>query len=311
MLLNLSLSGVSFCGADIGGYNFSCTPELYARWMQIGALQPFARTHSVWFARRQEPWRFGRRVEAIARAALALRMQLLPYLYGLFRECEQSGAPIWRPLFYEFPGDAEAARTEDQLMIGPSLLAAPVLERGARERELYLPAGSWIAWDDGARYSGPRRLRVAAPLERLPLFARGGSLVPTASAVEHVGETPAEPWVLQVFPGGDAALDWIEDDGVSTAYRDGVLARTPLRLFDRAGGRLRVELGRREGDFAPAERRVRAVVHACPRPRRVTLDGAPLAERCEAPGWVVSDGRVHVRFDSGSGGHTFEVDPAP
>jgi hypothetical protein len=102
MLQNLSLSGVAFCGADIGGFALPCSRELYARWIQLGALYPFARTHSMWGKGRQEPWSFGPRVEAIARAALELRMRLLPYLYGLFRETEETGAPVWRPLFYEF-----------------------------------------------------------------------------------------------------------------------------------------------------------------------------------------------------------------
>src|SRR5690606_24252940 len=190
MLLGLSISGVPLCGADIGGFAGWCGPELFARWMQIGALQPFARTHSMWLKHAQEPWRFGRRVEAIARAALELRMRLLPYLYGLACEAEASGAPIWRPLLWDHPDDPEAAAVDDQVAIGPDLIAAPVLERGSRRRSVYLPAGVWYALDDGARWIGPRRIEVAAPLERLPLFARGGSVIPTRSPVQHVGEAP-------------------------------------------------------------------------------------------------------------------------
>ncbi len=311
MLLNLSLSGVPFCGADIGGFALSCTPELYARWIQLGALYPFARTHSIWISRRQEPFSFGRRVEAIARDALRLRMLLMPYLYGLFHETERSGAPVWRPLFYEFPGDPDAAAVEDQLMLGPALLVAPVVHRGARERELYLPPGVWIDWHDDARFVGPRRIRVAAPLERLPLFARGGALLPTRSPVHHAGDPPEEACVLHVFPGADASAELVEDDGESTAYRRGVLARTSLRLFGRAGGRLRLELGRREGKLALSERPVRVVVHACPRPLSVHLDGERLVEGGNAPGFTAEDGRVSVRFVEAGGGHAIELDPAP
>jgi len=311
MLLGLSLSGAAFCGADIGGFALSCSPELYARWIQLGALQPFARTHSMWLSRAQEPWSFGPRVEAIARQALCLRMRLMPYLYGLFCESEASGSPVWRPLFYEFPEDPDAAAVEDQLMLGPALLVAPVLERGARERELYLPPGVWIGWDDDARWVGPRRIRVAAALERTPIFARAGSLVATQSPVAHAGEAPEEPCVLEVFPGADGAAELWEDDGESTAYREGAAARTPLRLWHRAGGRLRVELGRREGDLELAERAVRVVVHACPAPRSVTLDGERLREGSAAPGYTAEEGRVQVRFADTGGGHSIEVDPAP
>jgi alpha-glucosidase len=310
MLLNLSLSGVAFCGADIGGFFRNCTPELYARWVQLGALYPFARTHSMWATRRQEPWRFGKPVEAIAREALRLRMRLLPYLYGLFREAEERGAPVWRPLFYEFPDDAAAAAVEDQVMLGPSLLLAPVLERGARERELYLPPGGWIGWHDGALYRGPRRLRVDAPLERMPLFARAGSVIPTRSPVLHAGEAPAEPCVFEVFPGADAQGAFYEDDGETIAYREGAFAVTPLRLWSNAGGRLRFEIGAREGTFDLPERPLRVTVHACPPPDAVFIDGERLP-RDAAPGWSVADGRVDVRLRDRGHGAAIEIAPAP
>lgn len=308
MLLQLSVSGVPFCGADIGGFAGVCTPELYARWIQIGALYPFARTHAMWLKPRQEPWRFGPRVEAIARAALLLRMRLLPYLYGLFHEAAASGAPVWRPLFYEFPDDPEAARIDDQVMIGPSLLAAPVLERGARRRDVYLPEGVWIDLSNDARFGGPRRIEVSAPLERLPLFARGGAVIPMQSAVLHVGETPSEPLVLAVFPGGDGTGALIEDDGET---RRGPTARTALRVRDRAGGRLRLELGAREGAFQIATRPVRISFHAAGWPRAVLLDALPLEETAGLPGFERRDGRVEVRFEDDGGARSIEIEPAP
>jgi alpha-glucosidase len=311
MLMNLSLSGVAFCGADIGGFAWNCTPELYARWIQIGALYPFARTHSMLWARRQEPWRFGRRVEAIARRALELRMRLLPYLYGLFRESERTGAPVWRPLFYEFPEDEGSVGVDDQVMVGPALLAAPVLEKGARAREVYLPPGVWISWDDDARYTGPRRMRILAPLERIPLFVRGGAVLPTRSPTRHVGETPSEPLVLEVFPGGDWETEVVEDDGETFEYRSGGFARTALRVRDRAGGRLRLELGPREGSYALANRRVRAVFHAALTPRQLYLDARPLARGTALPGFSDGDGRVEVWFEDDGHARSIELDPAP
>jgi alpha-glucosidase len=311
MLMNLSLSGVAFCGADIGGFAWSCTPELYARWIQIGALYPLARTHSMLFVRRQEPWRFGRRVEAIAKAALELRMRLLPYLEGVFRESEATGAPVWRPLFYEFPDDLVAPGLEDQVMVGPLLLAAPILERGARAREVYLPAGIWTRLRDGARFAGPTTLRVAAPLDVMPLFVRGGAVLPTQSPVRHVLEAPAEPLVLEVFSGGDAELDLVEDDGETLGYRRGVVARTQIRLFHRAGGRMRLELGARQGSFEVTARTLRVVFHGSPPPRAVLLDARPLAERVTAPGYVARDGRVHVFLEDDGRAHALELEPAP
>jgi alpha-glucosidase len=316
MLLGLSLSGVPFCGADIGGFAGWCSRELFARWMQVGALQPFARTHSMWLKHGQEPWRFGARVEAIARAALELRMRLLPHLYRLFCESEATGAPVWRPLFYEFPSDRRAAAVEDQFLIGRELLVAPVLERGARHRSVYLPAGPWYSLDDGARFFGPREVEVAAPLERLPIFARGGSLIATRSPVQHVGEPPAEPLVLWVFPGGDGATGWIEDDGETTAFRDGAESRTEARLWSRAGGRLRVEIAARRGGFPIAPRPLRVAVHGCPLPTAVWLDAVRLPsagpERGgDDPCWGWQAGVLDVRWLDDGSSRTLEVDPAP
>lgn len=310
-LLGLSLSGAVFCGVDIGGFFRSCTPELFARWIQLGALYPLARTHGASTARRQEPWRFGRRVERIAHEALALRMRLLPYLYGLFREAEETGAPIWRPLCWEFSEDASAAAVDDQLLLGPSLLVAPVLERGARERSVYLPPGSWTCWHDDARYTGPRRIAVAAPIDRLPLFARAGSVIPMQSAVSCVEKAAAEPCILAVYPGGDASGALVEDDGETTAYRGGVWARTSLRLWSRAGGRMRLEIGRREGPFRIPERPLRVEVHGCPPPDAVYLDGGRLSQRRDAPGWLARDGRLSVRLLDRGAGASIEIDPAP
>ena len=311
-LMSLGVSGIPFSGSEIGGFRGSATPELYARWMQIGALSPLARTHGAKLARRQEPWRFGKEMLGVARDALRLRMRLLPYLYALFRHSEKSGAPIWRPLAYEFPLDAEVAEIDDQVMIGPALLAAPVLERGETQRELYLPAGDWIDWHSGARYAGARTLRVDAPIEHLPLFARGGSVLPTRSPVRNTLVIPDEPLVLEVFPGADASFDLVEDDGETVAYQGDVIARTPVRLWTRAGGRLRLELGRREGPYAIEPRPLRICVNACPTPDAVYLDGAPQSEADSGPGWRHDDsGRLHIRLQDEGAGAAVEVDPAP
>jgi hypothetical protein len=186
-----------------------------------------------------------------------------------------------------------------------------VLERGARERQVYLPAGSWISWHDDSRWVGPRRVRVPAPLERLPLFVRAGSVVPTRSPVAHVGETPQEPLVLEIFPGGDGDALLVEDDGESTAFLRGEIARTPIRLRDRAAGRLRLEIGRREGGYTIERRPARAVFRGAPPPRGVYLDALPLAAGPGLPGFRAAEGRVEVRFEDDGHARSVELEPAP
>jgi alpha-glucosidase len=274
----------------------------------------------MWLKHRQEPWRVGRRVEGIARAARERRMRLLPYLDRCFCDAEAGGAPIWRPLFWDHSDDPEAVAVQDQLLLGPDLLIAPVLERGARRRSVYLPAGTWFSLDDSARWIGPRRIEVSAPLDRLPIFARGGSVIATRSPVLHVGEPPAEPLVLEVFPGGDGATTVIEDDGDSVAYRTGNEARTEVRLWSRAAARLRLEVAAREGGFEIGPRPLRVTVHGCPPPDAVRVDAVripgPTRSRAietspDEPCWWWEAGALHVRWLDDGAGRALEIEPAP
>ncbi len=251
MLCNLGLSGVPFVGADIGGFWEDATPELYARWIQAGVLYPMMRGHSHKDTRPNEPWEFGPEVEAAARAALRLRYELRPYLYTLFHEAATTGAPVLRPLLWAFSEDPRAAAIEDQVMLGDALLAAPVCDPGQRQRGVYLPAGRWYDWWTGDAYDGPDVVQVDAPLDRLPLFARAGTLVPLA-AVNHDGTIDDSVLMLRVFPGDGAGLIY-DDDGETFDYRDGAFAvrRYQLRTD---GTTVTVSLSAVEGGLASTGR---------------------------------------------------------
>src|SRR5262249_49809931 len=140
---------------------------------------------------------------------------------------------------------------------------------------------------------------------------RAGSILPTQSPVEHTGEIPAEPCVFEVFPGRDAQALFVEDDGETTAYRDGHQAETALRLWSNAGGRLRFEIGAREGAFEIAGRALRVRIHGCPAPQAVFVDGERLDAGDGAPGFVAGDGFVDVRLRDRGRGAAIEVAPAP
>lgn len=250
-LLNMGLSGVPFVGVDIGGFNDNCTGELLARWVQFGALMPFCRNHAAAGTARQEPWVFGPQVEAIYRAALTLRYRLLPYLYSLFWEAAQTGAPILRPLLYHFPDDPVTYNLQDQVLLGPALLAAPVLRPGQAARAVYLPAGEWYDWHTGEKRAGGGYHLALAPLEHMPLYARAGSVVPLGPAGRNTAPEPGAPLTLRVYPGeGEFAL--YEDDGRTLAYERGewALTRFVLRTTE-AGVRLSWS---RSGRFAPGPR---------------------------------------------------------
>jgi alpha-glucosidase len=239
-LQNLGLSGVAWCGVDIGGFFGDCNGELLARWTEFGAFQPFCRNHSALGTVPQEPWAFGEPWESICRDMLRLRMRLVPYLYTLFEECHRTGAPVLRPLLFEFQDDPTTYSADDQFMLGPALLVAPITRPGIEHRHVYLPAGTWWHWWTGERYDGPAHILAHAPLGRPALFARAGVPIPLGDPVEHTGVPSSLTW--RVFPGvGSSSLYEDSGDGYGACCR---------RTAHVENGR--VSLSAREGSFVPA-----------------------------------------------------------
>ncbi|MCY6490166.1 glycoside hydrolase family 31 protein [Leptolyngbya sp. GGD] len=214
MLMNLGLSGVSFVGSDIGGFAGNATGELFARWMQIGMFYPLMRGHSSLTTAQHEPWVFGERVEAICREYIELRYQLLPYLYTLFWQSSQTGAPILRPLLYEYPNDSKTYHLHDQLLLGSHLMAAPVYRPGVEYRAVYLPEGTWFDWWTGEKYEGNQHILAHAPLERMPMYVKAGAIIPMQPVMQYVDEHPIAQLKVRIYPGvGEFTL--YEDDGRS------------------------------------------------------------------------------------------------
>jgi len=161
-LASMGLSGSPHVGVDIGGFFGACDGELFARWIELGAFYPFMRAHAYYGSPPQEPWAFGDEVEAVARIAIERRYQFLPYLYTLAHRAHRTGEPILRPLLYDFPQATELHRIEDQLMVGPLLMIAPVCEPGISEREVLLPPGAWYDFHTGRRMDDGSRAAHAA-----------------------------------------------------------------------------------------------------------------------------------------------------
>ena len=219
---SLSASGMAFCGPDIGGFAGQPSPELFARWMQAGVLYPFMRTHySHEEIDQQEPWSFGPETEAVSRAAIELRYKLMPTIYSAFAECTETAEPPMKALVLEHPDDPETHRgCDDQCYLGPALMAAPVVQEGARARSVYFPAGPWTDFWTGDAVVGGARRDVDAPLDHLPLWIRGGRTVAMDPLMQHTDEFEPETLTLRVAPGeGETAF--VFDDGISYAYEDG------------------------------------------------------------------------------------------
>jgi alpha-glucosidase len=231
MLLNMGVSGVPVVGSDVGGFSGNPTPELYARWLQAAALTPFLRSHSEAGSNPHEPYSFGEEFTKINRASVELRYRLLPYLYTLFREHTQTGAPVMRPLWFEYPDDARTYLVEDEYLVGRDLLVAPVVRESATKRGVYFPAGDdWVDWWTGKTYKGGTDAEIEAPLERLPLFARAGAVIPAQPAVQHTGEMLKTTLSVVVVRGGEGVSSFYEDAGDGYEYRGGGSRTTTATL---------------------------------------------------------------------------------
>ncbi len=279
MLLGMGLSGLTFSGSDVGGYSGNATPELFARWMEVGSFSPFFRAHVTSGVNDQEPWQFGTEVTDVSRAVIEERYRLLPYLYSVFRAAAETGAPVLRPLVYEFQGDAATGDIDDEAMLGPSLLFAPVLEEGAAQRTVYLPEGRWFEATSGAIFEGPGSFTVDVVLAALPMFVREGALLPRRDLVQSTDEKPIQTLMLDVYPAlAASSFPLYEDDGHSFSFQGGEHAITTFATQRTATGAT-LSAGAREGTFTPPARaleiRVRRVDHA---PTKVLLDGQALPE---------------------------------
>jgi alpha-glucosidase len=230
MAMGLGISGQPFIGADIPGFAGTPNPEMAARWFQYGTLTPFSRCHAIMGEPDQYPWSFGNAVESIVRTSLELRYKLLPYLYAKFWDAHETGAPVQRPLIYDFQHDPTARETDDQFLLGDSLLVAPVMKPGQTARSVYLPKGTWYDWYSSQAHAGEIYVTAQAPLDRIPLFARGGSVIACHErSLQSTAEHQAESLELHVFvpnQDGEFRSTLHEDDGKTKAHEKGAFLRT-------------------------------------------------------------------------------------
>jgi alpha-glucosidase len=286
MLMSMGLSGVPFVGSDIGGYSGGASAELFARWMQVGAFSPFCRGHVTNGVNDQEPWAFGQEVEDISRHRLQERYRFLPYLYALFDEASRAGAPPLRPLVWHFQDQPELVRVDDQMMLGPSLMIAPVLEPGATRRTVRVPPGRWLELDSGAIYDGPATIEVDVTLAAVPTFVREGAVLPHVPHALHTGALRTDVLFLELVPGGAPRPFTLREDAGDGFGPSTRTTYTLEALGD--GARLTIE---REGDYSPPARslvlRVRRVDGAV---RGVRVDGRALSARSSAEELETSEG---------------------
>lgn len=222
LVLGLGLCGVPYSGPDVGGFTGTPSPELYLRWFQLGAYLPFFRTHSAIDAGLREPWEFGPEVLRHARAALAERERLLPYLETLAHLAHRTGAPYVRPLWWKSPGDRELRDCGDAFLLGDALLVAPVLAPGEVRRTVRLPRGRWYDTATGTAYRGRTQVTLDAPLGRIPVLARAGAVLPVVGAD---GDVELEAWAPRAGHTGSGVVLSGDPEGWGAVRREKFASR--------------------------------------------------------------------------------------
>jgi alpha-glucosidase len=235
MGLSMSLSGMFNTGHDVGGFFGPVPdPELLVRWVQNGVFSPRFIMNS-WKAggETNTPWLHPEVLPAI-RDAIRFRYRLMPYLYTLYRRAAAFGEPILRPLFYDFEDDLRAREDCDDFMFGAQLLVANVVEPGQRERRVYLPRGAegWYDFHSGAYHPSGSEIVVPAPIDRIPLFAPAGAMIPLTGREDFTRLHDEPSRHLHAFPprSGRSSFALYEDDGISLRYRDGEYAEVAFEL---------------------------------------------------------------------------------
>jgi alpha-D-xyloside xylohydrolase len=257
--LNFALSGFPYWTTDIGGYgwpSFRDTrdptyQELFARWYEYGVFCPIFRTHGHRSNNTNELFSYGPVTPILIRYD-KLRYRLLPYIYSLAWRVTNEDYTIQRPLIMDWRTDPKVASIGDQFMFGPAILVNPVTEEGATSRSLYLPeASAWYDFWSGEKLDGGRRITAAAPLDRIPLYIRSGSILPIGPEIEYAEQQTNEPIELRIYRGSNGSFTLYDDQGDTFAYEKGEHAVIPLRWNDKTAT---ITIGARDGRYPDMSR---------------------------------------------------------
>jgi oligosaccharide 4-alpha-D-glucosyltransferase len=225
LMIHMSMSGLPFIHADAGGFAQGTRDEaLYTRWLQMACFSPILRPHGSGIP--SEPVYFNDTTKDVVRKFMKLRYSLLPYIYTLTYESHTQGYPIVRPLFYEFPADANAYRIEDEYLFGPDLLVAPILTRDQEMRKVYLPAGiSWYNFWTNSLIKGGQSVELPVSMSDIPVFVKAGSFITRTFPVNSTDEFCTQNLDLDYYLNPDSQMDsgqvYLDDGALFGAVEKG------------------------------------------------------------------------------------------
>lgn len=319
MLESMGLSGFYMIGDDIGGFSGSPQMDLLTRWMEVGAFNPIDRDHTEKGTNAQEPWAGGPQQEAIRRKYIDTRYRLMPYFYTTTDEASRTGIPVMRPLFLDFP-DATADKhpldsdVPNEFLFGPDLLIAPAPHPDeAKGYQITFPPAPWYDFWTGkeiARKQAPggdlaalETTSVKPTLAVLPVYAKGGSVIPMQPLVQSTVEKPNGPLQLRVYPGPNCHGSLYDDDGVSLDYKNGHYLRVAYTC-ESAPNRVTLHIGAQQGSYPAWWKQIQVFVFGWHGARlQAQLDGKPLAGAKYDP----QQGRAEVLIPQNAEGETLTV----
>jgi len=250
--LNFTITGLPYWTTDIGGffrpgrtqYTDEKYHELLTRWYQWGAMSPIFRMHG--YQTETEPWKFGQKVETNMRKMLNLRYRLLPYIYSEAWQVTKNGSTMMRPLVMDFNGDTAAVSRQFQYMFGKSILTAPVTEANVTEWNVYLPkAAGWFDFWTGKHFAGGQTVKTDAPLDRIPLFVKAGSIIPMGKIIQSSAEK-SDTLEIRVYKGANAKFDLYEDEGDNYNYEKGKYSTISFHWNEKAQS---LTIGDKKGNY--------------------------------------------------------------
>lgn len=252
--LNFNLTGMPYWTTDIGGFfrpgQSQYTDEKYhdilLRWFQWGAFNPVFRIHG--YQSETEPWKYGEKVEGAMRKMLNLRYRLMPYIYSAAWKVSRNGSTMMRPLVMDFNTDPKAVRQGYEYMFGKSMLVAPVTEAGVSNWDVYLPNESvWYDLWTGKKFNGGQTLKADASGDKIPVFVKGGSIIPIGNVMQYTGQASADTLEIRVYRGADGTFDLYEDEGDNYNYENAKFTLIPFKWNESSGS---LSIGSLQGSFA-------------------------------------------------------------
>ncbi len=286
LVYNLGLGGFPFAGPDVGGFIGEPSPNLMARWLNIGIYTPFLRNHVAYDRNYREPWIFGKEYEKIFRKMINHRYQMLPYLYSVAYEAYQTGMPVNRTLAIDYTFDENIYKSEfeNQYLFGPSILVTPVVSTQLIAK-VYLPEGKWYRYSSDELYTGSKSYLVEAPIDDMPVFIKESSIIPMQSVIQHTGEQPDAVLYLHVYAGTiPNSFVYYEDDGITFNFEKGEFYK---RIISYDPVKKEIQLQKVEGNYKTKFSEVQLILHGFDGIKQLMLsDNKTVTPQNEGKTWI-------------------------